>query len=105
LTSLEVGAFQMNPSTTPDGKAFITAYDPVLGDSLGAAQASVERNAEINEFLATQFGPYPFESQGGVSSPSSSRSRRRSPGSGWTTCSRPGSTRRVANCSGVCECL
>jgi aminopeptidase N len=65
LTSLEVGAFQVNQSTTPDGKPSITAHGPALGDSLRAARASVERTAEINEFLAAQFGPYPFEAQGG----------------------------------------
>ncbi|RLK54175.1 M1 family metallopeptidase [Actinokineospora cianjurensis] len=66
LTSLEVGKFEVNRQTTPDGKPFVTAYGADLGDSLGAAKASVERTPEINEFLATQFGPYPFEAQGGV---------------------------------------
>jgi aminopeptidase N len=66
LTSLEVGNFQVNQETTPDGKPFITAYGPDLGDSLGAAQASVERTPEIDEFLATKFGPYPFDAEGGV---------------------------------------
>ena len=65
-TTLEIGAFQVNQSTTPDGKPFITAYDPATGDSLGAAKASVERTPEIDAFLATQFGPFPFEAQGGV---------------------------------------
>ncbi|GLZ41584.1 M1 family metallopeptidase [Actinokineospora sp. NBRC 105648] len=66
LTSLEVGKFELVRSTTPNGQPFITAYDSDLGDSLGAAKASVERTPEINEFLATKFGPYPFEAQGGV---------------------------------------
>ncbi|HVV11067.1 M1 family metallopeptidase [Amycolatopsis sp.] len=66
LTTLEVGAFQVNQSTTPDGKPFVTAYDPATGDSLDAAKASVERTPEIDSFLSTQFGPYPFEAQGGV---------------------------------------
>ncbi|WP_026316527.1 M1 family metallopeptidase [Actinokineospora enzanensis] len=66
LTSLEVGNFEVIRQTTPDGKPFITAYDSDLGDSLGAAKASLERTPEIIEFLASQFGPYPFEAQGGV---------------------------------------
>jgi aminopeptidase N len=66
LTSLAVGAFGVNQSTTPDGKPFVTAYDPTIGASREAAKASVERTPEINEFLATAFGPYPFEAQGGV---------------------------------------
>ncbi|WAL65228.1 M1 family metallopeptidase [Amycolatopsis cynarae] len=69
LATLEVGKFEINQSATPDGKPFITAYDPAIGDSLDAAKASVERTPEIDEFLATQFGPYPFEAQGGVVSP------------------------------------
>jgi len=66
LATLEVGAFEVNQSATPDGQPFITAYDPAAGASLDAAKASVERTPEINEFLSSQFGPYPFEAQGGV---------------------------------------
>ncbi|MFC4085447.1 M1 family metallopeptidase [Amycolatopsis samaneae] len=66
LTSLEVGRFEVTQSTTPDGKPFITAYGADLGPSLDAAKASVERTPEVNEFLASKFGPYPFEAQGGV---------------------------------------
>jgi aminopeptidase N len=66
LATLEVGAFEVNQSTTPDGKPFVTAYDPAAGESVDAAKASVERTPEIDAFLATQFGPYPFEAQGGV---------------------------------------
>lgn len=65
-TTLEVGAFGVRQAKTPDGKPFITAYDPALGDSADAAMASVERTPEIDAFLATQFGPYPFEAEGGV---------------------------------------
>ena len=66
LTEFVVGKYEVIQSTTPDGKPFITAYGADLGDSLGAAKASVERTPEINEFLASQFGPYPFEAQGGI---------------------------------------
>ena len=66
LTSFVVGKYQVNQETTPDGKPFITAYGDDLGDSLGAAQASVERTPEIDEFLASKFGPYPFEAEGGI---------------------------------------
>ncbi|WP_158886488.1 M1 family metallopeptidase [Amycolatopsis anabasis] len=68
LTSLEVGAFEIFQSTTPNGQPFITAYDPSLGEAVPAAKASIERTPEVNEFLATRFGPYPFEAQGGVAS-------------------------------------
>ncbi|NIH82846.1 M1 family metallopeptidase [Amycolatopsis viridis] len=65
-TTLEVGKFEVNQSATPDGKPFTTAYDPSAGESLAAAKASVERTPEIVGFLASQFGPYPFEAEGGV---------------------------------------
>jgi aminopeptidase N len=68
-TTLEVGDFQVDRATTPDGKPFVSAYDPAIGDSLDAARASVERTPEIDAFLASQFGPYPFEAEGGVVSP------------------------------------
>ncbi|MBN9745534.1 MULTISPECIES: M1 family metallopeptidase [Amycolatopsis] len=66
LTSFIVGKYDVVQSTTPDGKPFITAYGSDLGDSLDAAKASVERTPEVDEFLASQFGPYPFEAEGGV---------------------------------------
>lgn len=66
LTSLEVGKFEVHEQTTPDGQPFITAYGADLGESLDAAKASIERTPEITEFLASKFGPYPFEAQGGV---------------------------------------
>ncbi|WP_409183584.1 M1 family metallopeptidase [Amycolatopsis sp. VS8301801F10] len=66
LTSFIVGKYDVVQSTTPDGKPFVTAYGADLGDSLDAAKASVERTPEVDEFLATQFGPYPFEAEGGV---------------------------------------
>ncbi|MBB4686570.1 M1 family metallopeptidase [Amycolatopsis jiangsuensis] len=66
LTSFIVGKYDVRQSTTPEGKPFITAYGTDLGDSRGAAEASVERTPEINAFLASQFGPYPFEAEGGV---------------------------------------
>jgi aminopeptidase N len=66
LASLVVGPYEVNQSTTPDGKPFITAYGSDLGDSLYAAKASVERTPEVDAFLATQFGPFPFEAEGGV---------------------------------------
>jgi len=66
LTSFIVGKYELDQSTTPDGKPFITAYGADLGDNLDAAKASVERTPEIDAFLASQFGPYPFEAEGGV---------------------------------------
>lgn len=66
LASLLITKFQLNQSTTPDGKPFLTAYGSDLGGSLQAAKASVERTPEIIEFLASKFGPYPFDAEGGT---------------------------------------
>ncbi|WP_026360420.1 M1 family metallopeptidase [Amycolatopsis nigrescens] len=68
LASLEIGAFEVLESTTPSGQQFITAYDPALGAALPSAKVSIERSPEVVEFLETQFGPYPFDAQGGVAS-------------------------------------
>ncbi|MGA6163436.1 M1 family metallopeptidase [Amycolatopsis magusensis] len=68
LAFLAVGNFEVLQSTTPSGQPFLSAYDPALGAALPAAKASIERTPEVTEFLATQFGPYPFEAQGGVAS-------------------------------------
>ncbi|HVK23536.1 MAG TPA: M1 family metallopeptidase [Actinokineospora sp.] len=64
-TLMAIGKFELNQQTAPNGQPFITAYgnDLVYGD---AARASVERTPEIIEFEESQFGPYPFEAQGGV---------------------------------------
>ena len=66
LTSFVVGKYDVVQSTTPDGKPFINAYGADLGPSRDAAEASVERTPEVVDFLASQFGPYPFEAEGGV---------------------------------------
>ncbi|PXY32043.1 M1 family metallopeptidase [Prauserella muralis] len=66
LAFLVVGDYEVLESQTPDGQPFITAYDPLLGDRLPAAKASIERSPEVVEFLEELLGPYPFEAQGGI---------------------------------------
>jgi aminopeptidase N len=66
LTYMAIGQYDVHQGTTPDGKPFITAYGDDLGDNAGAARASVERTPEIIEFEETNFGPFPFEAEGGV---------------------------------------
>ncbi len=56
----------LRTATAPNGQPVITAYSDDLGANADAARASVQRTPEILEFEATQFGPYPFEAQGGV---------------------------------------
>jgi len=65
-TYVAIGQFDVRQSTTPSGQPSVTAYARDLGENGDAAKASVERTPEIIEFEETQFGPYPFEAQGGV---------------------------------------
>ncbi|HEV7647703.1 MAG TPA: M1 family metallopeptidase [Actinophytocola sp.] len=66
-TTVAIGQYDdLRMTTTPSGLPFITAYANDLGGNGDAARASVERTPEIVEFEAENFGPYPFEAQGGV---------------------------------------
>jgi aminopeptidase N len=66
LAFVVIGQYEINNDTAPNGQPVVTAYSEGLGENLGAAKASLERTAEVVEFLSGQFGPYPFEAQGGV---------------------------------------
>jgi len=66
LAFLAIGQYELVESTAPNGQPVVNAYADNLGDSMGSAKASVERTAEVNEWLGDRFGPYPFEAQGGV---------------------------------------
>ena len=64
LSTVVIGQYRVNTSTH-DGKPMVIA----LADSLGAGSAaakSLNRTGEIADFLATKFGPYPFDAYGGV---------------------------------------
>jgi aminopeptidase N len=66
LATLAVGHFDITHSTTAAGVPVINAYSTDLSPTVAAnARASVERTAEIVDFLSGWFGPYPFESAGG----------------------------------------
>jgi aminopeptidase N len=70
LTSLVVGQYDVTTDTAANGQTVYNAYSQLLTpDFREAAQASVERTAEIVEWESTVFGPYPFEAQGGVVPP------------------------------------
>ena len=64
LSTVAIGHYRV-ASSTHDGKPMVIA----IPDSLpadGAAATSVGRTGEIADFLATQFGPYPFDAYGAV---------------------------------------
>ncbi|SCK33144.1 Peptidase family M1 [Streptomyces sp. WMMB 714] len=65
LATLAVGKFDLTKSTTESGIPVVNAYSKGLGDEDGSARASVERTAEITDWLEGVFGTYPFESVGG----------------------------------------
>ncbi|MCL2729238.1 MAG: M1 family metallopeptidase [Actinomycetia bacterium] len=65
LATLAVGHFDITRSRTRTGIPVINAYSTDLGANAANARASVERTAEIVDFLSGYFGPYPFDSAGG----------------------------------------
>lgn len=66
LATLAVGHFDITHSRTRTGVPVINAYSTGLDAATAtAARASVERTAEIIDFLSGYFGRYPFESAGG----------------------------------------
>ncbi|MFD0337491.1 M1 family metallopeptidase [Streptomyces sp. NPDC127117] len=67
LTTLAVGKFDITTDTTSDGLPVVNAYSKDLGANAGAARASIERTAEVAEWLTGVFGPYPFDALGGYS--------------------------------------
>ncbi|TVL93031.1 M1 family metallopeptidase [Streptomyces sp. SAJ15] len=65
LATLAVGKFDVTTDTTAGGLPVINAYSKDLGDNAGAARASIERTAEVADWLSEVFGPYPFNALGG----------------------------------------
>lgn len=65
LATLAVGRFDVTTGRTENGIPIINAYSKDIGDSYGAARASVERTGEVADWLAEFFGPYPYNALGG----------------------------------------
>jgi aminopeptidase N len=63
LATFDVGEWTMRTRVTSTGLPVIDAIDP---DVLPRVRASVRREPEILSFLESKFGPYPFESAGGI---------------------------------------
>jgi aminopeptidase N len=64
LTTLVIGDYRV-ATGTHQGKPLVTAVASTLPAN-GAAAASIARTGEIADFLATRFGPYPFDAYGGI---------------------------------------
>jgi aminopeptidase N len=78
LATATIGQFDLRRYRTPDGLRMYDALDPDLftepanpddpaSPTFGEiAQGSLARQGEILDFLASQFGPYPFSTGGGI---------------------------------------
>ncbi|MFI6758583.1 M1 family metallopeptidase [Micromonospora sp. NPDC050417] len=64
LAMLVIGDYRVRQGVHA-GKPLVTAVASGLPEG-GPAEVSLNRTGEIADFLATQFGPYPFEAYGGV---------------------------------------
>ena len=64
LSTVAIGRYRISSSTHAGKPMVIAIADSLPAD--GAAATSVGRTGEIADFLATQFGPYPFDAYGGI---------------------------------------
>jgi aminopeptidase N len=64
LATVVIGQYRVQTSTH-DGKPMVIAIPESL-PAAGPAAQSMALTGEISDFLVTQFGPYPFDSYGGV---------------------------------------
>jgi aminopeptidase N len=64
LSTVVIGHYRVD-SSVHDGKPMVIAIPDSLPAN-GPAAASVDRTGEITDFLATRFGPYPFDAYGGI---------------------------------------
>ena len=63
LTVVAIGQFDIRRGKTSDGIPILDAVDPRVGD---AADRALSMEEEIVDFLASYFGPYPFDALGGI---------------------------------------
>ena len=63
LSTASVGNYELRTSATPDGLPLIDAIDRDLAPS---ASEGLAQTAEMIEFFAGEFGPYPFSSYGAI---------------------------------------
>ncbi|RZU52028.1 peptidase M1-like protein [Krasilnikovia cinnamomea] len=64
LATVAIGQYRITTGTH-DGKPMIVAV-PASMPAGDPAAKSLARTGEVTDFLATQFGPYPFDANGGV---------------------------------------
>jgi len=64
LSTIAIGKFRIFEGTY-DGRPVYSAVDERLPAG-GVADQAMQRTADVTGFLATRFGPYPFEALGGI---------------------------------------
>ncbi len=64
LSTVVIGNYRVTTGTH-QGKPMVTAVDGTLPRGSDAEKA-MARTGEVADFLATQFGPYPFDAYGGI---------------------------------------
>lgn len=69
LMFLAIGRYEMEFSRSSRGLEQVLAWHSDLGEAGEAARTSLRRSGEILDFLSAEFGPYPFEAEGGVVGP------------------------------------
>jgi aminopeptidase N len=65
LATIGIGRWTFATSRTPGGITQLVAYDPSLAGQV-AARKNAELTAQVTDYWATKFGPYPFTSTGAI---------------------------------------
>ena len=66
-TMIAIGKFDLVKSVAPDGKSFVRAYDQGMSSKeMANAKADIERTPEVLAWESSLYGPYPFDTEGGV---------------------------------------
>jgi aminopeptidase N len=63
---LAIGQYDVTQGITEDGQAFVTAVDSGAGDWGRYARDDLARTGEVLAWSARHWGPYPFDTTGGV---------------------------------------
>lgn len=66
LAFMAVGQYEVTEGTTSKGLPWLNAVGTSNSPELARAKQDLARTPEVIDFLSKQFGPYPFDSAGGV---------------------------------------
>jgi aminopeptidase N len=69
LAFVAIGQYEITRGTSSSGIPWLNAFSTTIGPQGPAARESIGQTSRITDWLSGQFGPYPFESVGGVVPP------------------------------------